>query len=237
MNDFFLVGIKSPLHDPCDQIGRLCGLCRRPSSPPGDGVSCHKLREVLSSTPPLPDLRLPTDVLAPPSDGFYRHQILGILQLLLMMGPSIDMKMHLPFEWIGTGTAEAARTVESGSDPVHRSSDLNPPPSYPGPIDPSVLYDQKLHISSAIWEGQDRGPLRCHEHTSKIDGWKLLKKQIDKLLTEEDPCAGVKSVVKKRLPKRVRQIREYYFLPWRSLPSTGRALPVELVPGCCWRSG
>ncbi|KAK1555840.1 hypothetical protein Q3G72_032008 [Acer saccharum] len=86
--------------------------------------SCHKLREVLSSTPPLPDLRLPTDVLAPPSDGFYRHQILGILQLLLMMGPSIDMKMHLPFEWIGTGTAEAARTVESGSDPVHRSSDL-----------------------------------------------------------------------------------------------------------------
>ncbi|KAK1575500.1 hypothetical protein Q3G72_006030 [Acer saccharum] len=109
--------------------------------------------------------------------------------------------------------------------------------SYPGPIDPSVLYDQKLHISSAIWEGQDRGPMRCHEHTSKIDGWKLLKKQIDKLLTEKDPCAGVKSVVKKRLPKRVRQIREYYFLPWRSLPSTGRALPVELVPGCCWRSG
>ncbi|KAK1576385.1 hypothetical protein Q3G72_013416 [Acer saccharum] len=90
----------------------------------GERTNCHKLREVLSSTPPLPDLRLPTDVLAPPSDGFYRHQIPVILQLLLMMGPSIDMKMHLPFEWIGTGTAEAVRTVESGSDPVHRSSDL-----------------------------------------------------------------------------------------------------------------
>ncbi|KAH7565506.1 hypothetical protein JRO89_XS09G0219600 [Xanthoceras sorbifolium] len=50
---------------------------------------------------------------------------------------------------------------------------------YPGPIDPSVLYEQEQHISSAIWEGQDRGTLRCHEHTSKIDGWKLLKRQID----------------------------------------------------------
>ncbi|TXG68537.1 hypothetical protein EZV62_003472 [Acer yangbiense] len=48
-----------------------------------------------------------------------------------------------------------------------------------GPIDPSVLYEQEQHISSAIWEGQDRGTLRCHEHTSNIDGWKLLKKQID----------------------------------------------------------
>lgn len=55
----------------------------------------------------------------------------------------------------------------------------NPPTNFPGPIDPSVLYEQEQHISSAIWEGQDRGTLRCHEHTSKIDGWKLTKKQID----------------------------------------------------------
>ncbi|KAK1575497.1 hypothetical protein Q3G72_005973 [Acer saccharum] len=55
----------------------------------------------------------------------------------------------------------------------------NPPMSYPGTIDPSVLYEQDQHISSAIWEGQDRGTLMCHEHTSKINGWKLLKKQID----------------------------------------------------------
>ncbi|KAJ4717873.1 Serine/threonine-protein phosphatase 7 long form-like protein [Melia azedarach] len=51
--------------------------------------------------------------------------------------------------------------------------------NFPGPIDTSVLYEQEQHVSSAIWEGQDRGTLRCHEHTSKIDGWKLTKKQID----------------------------------------------------------
>lgn len=39
-------------------------------------------------------------------NGFYRHQIPSILQLLLMKGPPIDMKMHLPFGWMGTGTAE-----------------------------------------------------------------------------------------------------------------------------------
>uniref|UniRef100_A0A2P2IP27 Serine/threonine-protein phosphatase 7 long form homolog n=1 Tax=Rhizophora mucronata TaxID=61149 RepID=A0A2P2IP27_RHIMU len=47
----------------------------------------------------------------------------------------------------------------------------------PGPIDASVLYDQKEHVSSAIWEGQERGALRCHEHTSKLDEWKLTAKQ------------------------------------------------------------
>ncbi|KAK2653245.1 hypothetical protein Ddye_013101 [Dipteronia dyeriana] len=55
----------------------------------------------------------------------------------------------------------------------------NLPMSYPWPIDPSVLYEQEQHISSATWEGHDCGTLRCHEHTLKIDGWKLLKKQID----------------------------------------------------------
>ncbi|KAJ0075278.1 hypothetical protein Patl1_33525 [Pistacia atlantica] len=56
---------------------------------------------------------------------------------------------------------------------------VEPLTSYPGPMDPIVLYDQEQHVSSAIWEGQDRGTLRCHEHTSKIDGWKLTKKQIE----------------------------------------------------------
>lgn len=35
-------------------------------------------------------------------NGFYRHQIPSILQLLLMKGPPIDMKTHLPFGWMGT---------------------------------------------------------------------------------------------------------------------------------------
>lgn len=49
----------------------------------------------------------------------------------------------------------------------------------PGPIDDSVLYDQEKHVSSAIWEGQERGALRCHEHTSKLNQWTLTAKQIE----------------------------------------------------------
>ncbi|KAH7533759.1 protein MAIN-LIKE 2 [Ziziphus jujuba] len=49
----------------------------------------------------------------------------------------------------------------------------------PGPIDGSVLYDQEKHVSSAVWDGQERGALRCHEHTSKLDQWTLTAKQIE----------------------------------------------------------
>ncbi|KAK4275528.1 hypothetical protein QN277_018593 [Acacia crassicarpa] len=49
----------------------------------------------------------------------------------------------------------------------------------PGPIDGSVLYDQDKHVSTAVWEGQERGALRCHEHTSKLDQWTLNPKQIE----------------------------------------------------------
>ncbi|XP_057735669.1 protein MAIN-LIKE 2-like [Arachis stenosperma] len=48
----------------------------------------------------------------------------------------------------------------------------------PGPIDSHVLYDQDNHVSSAIWDGQERGVLRCHEHTSMLDQWKLTPIQI-----------------------------------------------------------
>ncbi|GAU51302.1 hypothetical protein TSUD_131460 [Trifolium subterraneum] len=51
----------------------------------------------------------------------------------------------------------------------------------PGPIDGSVLYDQEKHVSTAVWEGQERGALRCHEHTSKLDQWTLTPKQIELL--------------------------------------------------------
>ncbi|CAN0913916.1 Protein MAIN-LIKE 2 [Linum grandiflorum] len=50
--------------------------------------------------------------------------------------------------------------------------------SSPGPEDTSVLYDQVNHVSSAVWDGQERGVLRCHEHTSKLGEWRLTKKQI-----------------------------------------------------------
>ncbi|KAK4278979.1 hypothetical protein QN277_016748 [Acacia crassicarpa] len=49
----------------------------------------------------------------------------------------------------------------------------------PGPIDGYVLYDQDKHVSTAVWEGQERGALRCHEHTSKLDQWTLTPKQIE----------------------------------------------------------
>uniref|UniRef100_A0A2P2KBW6 Uncharacterized protein LOC105644300 isoform X1 n=1 Tax=Rhizophora mucronata TaxID=61149 RepID=A0A2P2KBW6_RHIMU len=49
----------------------------------------------------------------------------------------------------------------------------------PGPVDPSVLYGQENHVSSAVWEGQERGVLRCHEHTSKLGEWRLTQKQIE----------------------------------------------------------
>ncbi|KAJ4824796.1 hypothetical protein Tsubulata_022786 [Turnera subulata] len=49
----------------------------------------------------------------------------------------------------------------------------------PGPIDPYVLYDQEDHVSSAVWEGLERGALRCHEHTSKLEEWRLTPKQIE----------------------------------------------------------
>ncbi|KAJ6334274.1 hypothetical protein OIU78_011219 [Salix suchowensis] len=51
----------------------------------------------------------------------------------------------------------------------------------PGPIDGSILYDQDKHVSSAVWDGQERGALRCHEHTSKLGEWKLTPKQIELL--------------------------------------------------------
>ncbi|KAL5767650.1 hypothetical protein ACOSQ2_014433 [Xanthoceras sorbifolium] len=49
----------------------------------------------------------------------------------------------------------------------------------PGPVDKSVLYDQEKHVSSAVWEGQERGALRCHEHTSKLGEWRLTKRQLE----------------------------------------------------------
>ncbi|XP_010556608.1 PREDICTED: uncharacterized protein LOC104825885 isoform X2 [Tarenaya hassleriana] len=44
--------------------------------------------------------------------------------------------------------------------------------------------------------------------------WKAVGTELQK-----DPSAGAKAVVKKRLPKKIRQIPDYYFLPRRSWPS------------------
>ncbi|KAL8467610.1 hypothetical protein ACS0TY_031016 [Phlomoides rotata] len=51
-------------------------------------------------------------------------------------------------------------------------------PTKPGPIDHSVLYEQDDHVSSDVWEGQERGALKCPELTSKLDQWLLTEQQI-----------------------------------------------------------
>ncbi|XP_050211448.1 uncharacterized protein LOC126661638 [Mercurialis annua] len=45
--------------------------------------------------------------------------------------------------------------------------------------------------------------------------WKAIGSELQK-----DPSAGTKPIVKKRLPKKIRQIPDYYFLPRKSLPVT-----------------
>ncbi|XVF21446.1 hypothetical protein REPUB_Repub12eG0091200 [Reevesia pubescens] len=45
--------------------------------------------------------------------------------------------------------------------------------------------------------------------------WKAIGSELQK-----DPSAGGKPAIKKRLPKKIRQIPECYFLPRMSLPST-----------------
>ena len=40
---------------------------------------------------------------------------------------------------------------DGGEIVAHGSVDLNA--DDPGPLDPSILYDQEDHVSSAIWEG------------------------------------------------------------------------------------
>ncbi|XP_028091201.1 protein MAIN-LIKE 1-like [Camellia sinensis] len=40
-----------------------------------------------------------------------------------------------------------------------------------GPTDPSILRSFNSHVAAAIWRGEERGPLKCHNHSSKILAW------------------------------------------------------------------
>ncbi|XP_028064222.1 protein MAIN-LIKE 1-like [Camellia sinensis] len=40
-----------------------------------------------------------------------------------------------------------------------------------GPNDPSILRSFNSHVAAAIWHGEERGPLKCHNHSSKILAW------------------------------------------------------------------
>ncbi|XP_028061484.1 protein MAIN-LIKE 1-like [Camellia sinensis] len=40
-----------------------------------------------------------------------------------------------------------------------------------GSTDPSILRSFNSHVTAAIWHGEERGPLKCHNHSSKILAW------------------------------------------------------------------
>ncbi|XP_028060327.1 protein MAIN-LIKE 1-like [Camellia sinensis] len=40
-----------------------------------------------------------------------------------------------------------------------------------GPTDPSILRSINSHVAAAVWQGEERGPLKCHNHSSKILAW------------------------------------------------------------------
>ncbi|GFZ05713.1 aminotransferase-like, plant mobile domain family protein [Actinidia rufa] len=81
------------------------------------------------------------------------------------------------------GNFEAAAAIQRRLDPdipiLLSAEKMDIYATNPGPIDDSVLYDQDKHVSAAVWEGQERGALRCHEHTSKLDQWTLTSKQVE----------------------------------------------------------
>lgn len=60
---------------------------------------------------------------------------------------------------------------------------------------------------------EDMGTEQPKDPFQGVD-WKAIGGELQK-----DPSAGIKPIVKKRLPKKVRQIPDYYFLPRKSLPS------------------
>ncbi|XP_028101472.1 protein MAIN-LIKE 1-like [Camellia sinensis] len=44
--------------------------------------------------------------------------------------------------------------------------------AFPGrPTDPSILRSFNSYVAVAVWYREERGPLKCHNHSSKILGW------------------------------------------------------------------
>ncbi|XP_028083491.1 uncharacterized protein LOC114284742 [Camellia sinensis] len=44
--------------------------------------------------------------------------------------------------------------------------------AFPGGLtDPSILRSFNSHVATTIWHGEERGPLKCHNHSSKILAW------------------------------------------------------------------
>ncbi|GMP25394.1 hypothetical protein CsSME_00002283 [Camellia sinensis var. sinensis] len=60
----------------------------------------------------------------------------------------------------------------TGDDADIVDEDILTQPFLGGPIDPLILNSFKSHVVAAIWNGvNERGPLKCHNHSSKIRSW------------------------------------------------------------------
>ncbi|KAK8997576.1 hypothetical protein V6N11_012129 [Hibiscus sabdariffa] len=79
----------------------------------------------------------------------------------------------------------------------------------------------RLNLEDKVLFSGGASTFRIHLHTklaifALID---LLQRESNCLELQKDPSAGGKSAVKKRLPKKIRQIPDCYFLPRMSVPS------------------
>ncbi|XP_028070431.1 protein MAIN-LIKE 1-like [Camellia sinensis] len=88
-----------------------------------------------------------------------------------------DDDMHIAMDDDPIHGAPVMDDITMDDDPIGDDADIvdediltQPFPG--GPTDPSILKSFKSHVAAAIWNGADeRGPLKCHNHSSKIRSW------------------------------------------------------------------
>ncbi|GMP58540.1 hypothetical protein CsSME_00022169 [Camellia sinensis var. sinensis] len=88
-----------------------------------------------------------------------------------------DDDMHIAMDENPIHGAPAMDDIAMDDDPIGDDvdivdEDILTQPFSGGPTDPSILKSFKSHVAAAIWNGADeRGPLKCHNHSSKIHSW------------------------------------------------------------------
>ncbi|CAL8155504.1 unnamed protein product [Prunus armeniaca] len=85
------------------------------------------------------------------------------------LAPQEDQPQHEPLNHFEdtTEVEDVAATHDSNVE-----VDVKPTePSRVSPIDPSLLTSFKTHIAAAIWNNQEREPLRCMSKASTLHEW------------------------------------------------------------------
>ncbi|XP_028052870.1 protein MAIN-LIKE 1-like [Camellia sinensis] len=88
-----------------------------------------------------------------------------------------DDDMHIAMDDNPIHGASVMDDIAIDDDPIGDDADIVDEdiltqPFSGGPTDPSILKSFKSHVAAAIWNGADeRGPLKCHNHSSKIRSW------------------------------------------------------------------